>query len=266
MMGLNDGEGGIMNFTSGANATPSQGNIDNAVAKVCGPNACPDSCCCGNGVVEKGKGEQCDPLAQPSGCSQGESCCPVCCGCYAPVCIAANGEYASQGDCQSGCGAGSSCYYNYQTGCWDCVKQNIVIEKTCLDPSNIRGNPDCDHANRYSVLEDDGRMPQYILSISSIFTDERLNIKTREGDTGYIITQEGELVDYGDGLLKDPTATVYTDRETINLISSGELGLGEALSSGKVRIEGEGLLNAIRLEICKIFFGLLEMFGVVDIR
>lgn len=82
MMGLNDGEGGIMNYTSGANAAPTQANINNVVNRVCGQNACPDSCCCGNGQIDKNKGEQCDPFANPDGCSQQESCCPTCCQCY----------------------------------------------------------------------------------------------------------------------------------------------------------------------------------------
>jgi hypothetical protein len=81
MLGLNDGEGGIMNFTSGANAAPTQANIDNAVNNVCGQNACPDRCCCGNGQIDRDKGEQCDPFTVPDGCSQQESCCPVCCNC-----------------------------------------------------------------------------------------------------------------------------------------------------------------------------------------
>ncbi|MCX6773977.1 MAG: hypothetical protein NTY68_03195 [Candidatus Micrarchaeota archaeon] len=264
MMGLNDGEGGIMNFTSGANATPSQGNIDNAVARVCGPNACPDSCCCGNGVVENNKNEKCDPMAQPSGCGAGESCCPVCCSCFAPLCIAAWGEYLDQASCQAGCGPGASCYYNYQTGCWDCIKYNIAIERSCLDPTNIRGNPDCDHPKSYSIVKQSNGTSPYATAISSILTNERLNIRTKEGDSGYLVTHEGELVDYGNGLLEDPTATIYTDRKTISLISSGELSLGEALSGGDVKIDGEGIWNAIRFEIYKLLFSLFGGFGTTD--
>jgi hypothetical protein len=265
MMGLNDGEGGIMNFTSGANATPSQGNIDNAVARVCGSNACPDSCCCGNGVVENNKAEQCDPFAQPTGCGQDDSCCPVCCHCFAPLCIAANGEYLSQGACQAACGAGSACYQNYRTGCWDCVRQEVVLEKTCLDPANIRGNFGCDHPQAFSIVrQGDGALP-YAAQIGAVFTDERLNVVTREGDTGYVVTVEGRVVDYGNGLLEDPTATVHTDRRTISLVSSGELGLGEAFSEGAVEIQGEGILNGIRFWVYKVLYGLFGGFGATDV-
>ncbi|MBD3210748.1 hypothetical protein GF318_05185 [Candidatus Micrarchaeota archaeon] len=35
---------------------------------------CPDECCCGNGRVELGKGEECDYKASPEGCMEGEKC------------------------------------------------------------------------------------------------------------------------------------------------------------------------------------------------
>lgn len=89
MMGLADGSGGIMNFTSGPGATATQANIDQAVQNVCGANACPDKCCCGNGVIDGNKGEGCDPKALPNGCSGGEFCCAICCQCHS----LANGLY-----------------------------------------------------------------------------------------------------------------------------------------------------------------------------
>ncbi len=83
LMGLDDKEGnGIMTHTQGDKAKPTQENIDSVVKNVCGPNACPDRCCCGNGKVDKNKGEQCDPKATPVGCTGGQSCCPTCCKCY----------------------------------------------------------------------------------------------------------------------------------------------------------------------------------------
>jgi hypothetical protein len=84
MMGLADKDGnGLMSNTSGANAKPTQANIDSAVQNVCGPNACPDSCCCGNGVIDNNKGEGCDPNANPQGCTLGQMCCSICCQCHA---------------------------------------------------------------------------------------------------------------------------------------------------------------------------------------
>lgn len=81
MLGLADGSGGLMNFTSGNDAKPTQQHIDDAVNNVCGSNACPDKCCCGNGIIDNNKGEQCDPKAVPRGCSVNDVCCPICCQC-----------------------------------------------------------------------------------------------------------------------------------------------------------------------------------------
>lgn len=257
MMGLNhtNDSRSIMNNTL---AGPTQDDLENAAAAICGPNPCPDSCCCGNGKVEKNKGEGCDPLAMPDGCKSGEACCPVCCNCYVPLCIAANGEYLTQTDCTAGCGAGSACYKNYKTGCWDCVKQTVVVHDTCRDPVNIRGNPACDHPDAWSIGKGNATVPRYAVLIGSIFQDERLNIRTAEGDTGHIVTEKGLISDYGDTLLGDPTGTVYTNRTTISQIAGGRLRPARALSGGMIRIEGNGLVNSIRFWLYTTLLGLFD--------
>ncbi|UZE94090.1 MAG: hypothetical protein IB618_00745 [Candidatus Pacearchaeota archaeon] len=127
MMGLNDTYNAstgtyppnIMGRTWGANATPTQGQIDQIVENNCkGDDAeCPDHCCCGNGKFEPDKGEECenntdckdglnplclnckcyymnicgdgiisgeeecDPAAMPTGCNETSVCDPVTCAC-----------------------------------------------------------------------------------------------------------------------------------------------------------------------------------------
>lgn len=234
----------IMNNTLAAG--PTQDDLENAAASVCGPNPCPDRCCCGNGVVEKGKGESCDPLAMPDGCGAGQSCCPVCCGCYIPLCIAANGEYLSQGECTSGCGAGSACYKNYKTGCWDCVKQAVVVHATCRDPSAIRGNLGCDHPAAWTTASASDLVPRYAALMGALFPDERLNFVTAEGDAAYAVTRGGALVDYGDGLIGDPTGTVHSDRQTLSEIAGRRLRPVQAISGGRITVEGNGVVNGLR--------------------
>lgn len=255
MMGLEDGDGGIMSRTSGPNSGPTQANIDEIANDICGANACPDRCCCGNGAVDKGKGEQCDPFASPVGCKAGEACCPVCCSCYAPICIPANGEYLSQADCQNACGAGSTCYKNYKSGCWDCVLNIIKVEETCYDPENIWGNLDCDHA----IVS----FGQYVGSISGVLSDERINIKTDGGDTGNIITADGEVEDYGLDLLDDPSVTILTDRETVSLIASGHMSVQQAMAADRIRMQGEGLVNGFRFWAYELSFDIYNMFSPV---
>jgi hypothetical protein len=122
LMGLADNSGGIMDFAGMTTGRASQGNIDQAVKNVCKEaNPCPDRCCCGNGAVDTGKGEACDPMAVPSGCATGSACCPVCCHCTVPVCDPAAGEFRTEEDCKQNCpGKSDTCQMNYQTGCWDC--------------------------------------------------------------------------------------------------------------------------------------------------
>jgi hypothetical protein len=264
MMGLNDSEGGIMNDTSGANSNPTQQNLDDIASRICGANYCPDSCCCGNGKVDKNKGEQCDPAATPIGCSAGLSCCPVCCSCFGPVCIPANGEYLSQSACQTACGTGAKCYKNYKTGCWDCVKKTVVVTETCYDPENIRGNTNCDHSPRSfveqgrSFYEDDlADMPV----LGAVFSSERINVETDEGDEGYLVTQEGSVSDYGQTSLSDPTVTIFTNRQTIALISSQDMSVHQALSAGNISYEGEGILNGIKFGAYHFAFDVYNLFN-----
>ena len=267
MMGLEDCDGGIMCRTSGANSSPTQANLDEIANDMCGADYCPDRCCCGNGEIEKNKSEQCDPMASPDGCGAGQTCCPVCCSCYAPVCIPANGEYASQSACQSACGADSTCYKNYQTGCWDCVKQEVVVEETCLDPTNIRGNLDCDHIVRSFVDQGVSFYETDLVNtpvIGGIFSDERINIRTDEGDTGYITTEQSSVTGYGDSPLDDSTVTIHTNRETISLIASEELSVQQAFSEGMIRIEGDGILNGFKFGFYHFMFDVYNLFSPAE--
>jgi hypothetical protein len=262
MMGLNDSnDGGIMNNTL---ASPTQQNLEDIAKNICGPNPCPDRCCCGNGIVDGGKGEQCDPMATPTGCAGGAACCPVCCSCFKPLCIAANGEYLTQSACQAGCGPDASCYMNYKTGCWDCVKQTVVVEKTCRDSTNIRGNLDCDHSvwsfTNQSVDLYKNKLA-YAPVVGGLFANERINVKTSEGDTGYLITQTGDVTDYGTTLLNDPTVTLSTNRETVRFIAGGEMTVQQALSAGNITIQGNDFVSGIKFGFYGLMFGIYDFFN-----
>jgi hypothetical protein len=202
-------------------------------------------------------------MASPTGCGSGESCCPVCCHCFAPLCIAANGEYLSQGDCAASCGPGSSCYKNYQTGCWDCLKQTVVVEDTCRDPSNIRGNPECDHAGFSFIAE---ALQLYrggltmIPMMGGVFSNERMLLKTSEGDEGYIITERGSVKDFSSGTLADPTVTVTTDRETLRYVAGERMTIRQAISGGRIRIEGNDFGSGLKFGIYNFMYGVYDFF------
>lgn len=265
MMGLDDNDGGgIMSFTSGPNAKPTQAQIDKTVEKACGPNACADICCCGNGQVEKGKGEGCDPFANPTGCNANEFCCAGCCHCYQRACVAANGEYDSESSCNSAC-AGGKCYYNYLTGCWDCKKQ---IPAATLEPkyddSKLNEVKDEDNHSIITFTSDIADLQQMVgLEFDlplGLFSDERGNIYI-SGDKNYSVVTADSIVESAENsILEDPTMNVYTDRETAERILEGELNPLTALDRGLVTYEGVGFLRSIKTGFVKFGFGIWSLF------
>ena len=265
MMGLDDKEGdGLMTHTSGDNAKPTQKNIDDAVKNVCGENACPDYCCCGNGEIESDKGEECDPFASPIGCMSGEACCPVCCGCYLPYCIPQNGEYYTTEDCQKNCRTGFKCYQNYQTGCWDCVETTVVVEQEYSD-TFAREMKECPHSEMEANLNEikgiislEG-LPDYILGI---FGNEKINIYI-EGmpEPAFIVLSEGEIIEIGMGEYEGKTMNVYTDLSTIDDLAKDRTDFVSALEKGRITYEGVGLLNSLKFGVQKIFFDILSVFS-----
>ena len=260
LMGLNhtSNTSSIMNNTLASG--PSQDDLEGAARAICGEDFCPDSCCCGDGKIDSGKGETCDPKAVPTGCGPGASCCPVCCSCYSPLCIAANGEFLTMSSCQAACGPGSSCYKNYKTGCWDCLRQTIVVTGTCRDPESVRGNRECDHVASFL-----GRGTDFYRSslagvpvLGGAFSDERVNIRTEEGDEGHLVTRNGSVESYGLSLLPDPTVEVDTDRETVRYIAGGMMSVQQALSGGRMEVRGKGILGGLR------FWAYGALFGIYD--
>ncbi|MFH0884446.1 MAG: matrixin family metalloprotease [Candidatus Micrarchaeota archaeon] len=261
-LGHSNNTSSIMNNTlAGA---PTEDDINGAVDAICGPGACPDSCCCGNGIVEGGKGESCDPKATPNGCAQDALCCPVCCSCYKPVCASVQGEYSDDASCKSTCGSGFACYMNYKTGCWNCVKQEVVLTGSCFDGTKIRGNQACDHA-RDELAEED--LKAYYGKLSSIpfmgglFANERVNVVTKEGDAGHVITKDGEIIGYGMSLLDDPTVKVSTDRETIRLLEKGEISMQQAISAGRITIDGGDVFSGMRFGMYHFMFDIYNLLN-----
>ncbi len=266
----------LMGQTSGGNATPTQDQIDQTVENVCGPNACPDECCCGNGVIESGKGEGCDPFAEPNGCPSGEACCPICCSCYAPQCIPANGEYFSQADCMAACPLGSSCYLNYRTGCWDCKNPTVVVEKPAYDPEQARQQGESFH-----MAHQDGgttELPEELLNLdlstvegiaplgglpewmAGMFANERINIIVDGTPMAGVVMEDGVIISAEMEPLEDPTMNMLTTTETILAIFEGELSFEEAILDGDITMEGVGF-NAIKMTLANIGLWFYSLFA-----
>ncbi len=54
----------------------------------------------------------------------------------------------------------------------------------------------------------------------------------------------------------NPTLNVYTNNETIRDVTNGKLTLIEAVEQGKIRYEGIGFINKIKISILDVLFRL----------
>jgi len=273
MMGLEDGDGGIMSNTSAPGAQPNQDLIDEIVRDACKGKKCPDRCCCGNGAVEKGKGEGCDPAAKPNGCGSSDSCCPYCCNCYPKQCNPADGEYASEAECKAGCtsenaglaaGTAVSCAYNYWTGCWDCAGDLSKQISPQYDSTRIRECPKDNHSTAQSRVNGSGtnlsayvggvpgKMAQIPL-LSSFVSNERINVYVGRNVYG-LEFEGGKLKSISEGGVKNPTINMYTDEQTVYEIGYGDISVIEAIKRGKITYEGADFVSWLKIRFGGFFF------------
>jgi hypothetical protein len=224
---------------------------------------------CGDGKIDKNKGESCDPLAAPIGCDKGKSCCPVCCNCFKPCCDPAYGEYATREECERNCKDGEKgCYINYHTGCWDCVERyiaEIADEHDNTTASIWKANETRFHDKHREaeaklkgikeVLNKTGTAP----FISSIIADERINVYIGNEEY-YAVTVEGEVIEAESGGIEDPTVKIFTDSEIVELITSGELKLNQAFDEERVRLEGVGFFNSLKIGMAEHIFDIYSIF------
>jgi hypothetical protein len=301
LMGLDDGAGGIMDFSGMTSGRVSQDNIDQAVRNVCREsNPCPDRCCCGNGVVDRSKGEQCDPLSAPSGCMKGSSCCPVCCQCEVRSCDPAAGAYATEEECINSCtDKNEACHYNYYTGCWDCAGRifiEISDEYQASRGTIWKANESLFHPPRLlqvttvPVLPVTTSLPPPATTI--MITPERTTPPKAVNRTPladllsslndvpvaadflasermnvylpegefHVATEDGSIRDSGDEAGTDPTVNVYSDEQTLRRIAEGEISFEEAVSSDRLRFEGVGVVSSLKFTISTHIMKLRALF------
>ena len=267
MMGLEDGDGGIMSDTTKG---PTQANVDEISRDICKDKKCPDRCCCGNGQVENNKGEGCDPVANPDGCGTGQACCPYCCTCHGKVCDNESGEFATKEGCEAGCNAErfgiagtAKCYYSYWTGCWVCSVEGSDTFFPEFDPSRIREAPKCDDyisPERTSTRKDPvavGDVSEEIIGqpgISYFFGNEKVNLYV-EGMGDYnVVFKDGLVVGAGEGFLPDPTMNMYMGEQTFYEIAYQDTDALTALKQEKVTYEGVGFFEGIKFWAADLMF------------
>lgn len=88
----------------------------------------------------------------------------------------------------------------------------------------------------------------------SLFGDEKMNIyvKGYENKPIYMIMNSGIINTIGFGEMKDKTMNVYTDEQTIKEIAANKITFADALQYGKIRYEGVGIINGIKVGIANI--------------
>jgi len=266
MMGLEDGDGGIMSSTT---TGPTQANVDEVVRDVCKGKKCPDRCCCGNGAVEQGKGEGCDPVANPNGCDASSSCCPYCCTCGPKQCDPEAGEYGTKEECEANCidevGVDYHCVQSFWTGCWVCVVKGTETLDPQFSASGIREAPRCGTPVSPSRMGTSttplaiGNVSEEIAGapgISYFMGNERMNLYVQGMGEYNVAFENGAVAEASEGLRPDPTMNVYTDIDTAYGLYYGEIAPVEALRSGKVRYEGVGFLEGFKFWLGDFMFDL----------
>ncbi len=268
LMGLEDGDGGIMSNTTPGQATQTQAHIDEIIRDTCDGKECPDRCCCGNGKVDKDKGEGCDPVATPNGCDANGFCCPYCCQCEKPACDPAEGEYASKADCSSNCkpeneGETVQCVYNYYTGCWFCIPSGWESLYPETDPANLRGCGSCNHTTpappveppasthlKPDVREEPVTDVAYNIAsapmLSGLMGNERINFYVQGLGEYHAILENGKVVEGGEGLHPNPSMNMFSDAQTVNMLYYGDIEPVEALKRELVTYEGVGLVEGVK--------------------
>lgn len=122
-------------------------------------------------------------------------------------------------------GQGAKCYYNYKTGCWDCVTQ-VVIDEPEYVGSKIRSIVVDDHtrqANVQKIRNFYGEGLARIPMLREFLADERINLIVAGKNNYHLLTNKGELYEVGGGALSDPTVTVETDGFALDAIEKGKL-------------------------------------------
>jgi hypothetical protein len=305
LMGLVDKSGGIMDFSGMTSGRVSQGNIDQAVKNVCKePNPCPDRCCCGNGAVDRTKGEGCDPLAAPSGCAKGSACCPVCCHCVVPACDPAAGEFPTEEDCRKNCsGKSDTCQMNYLTGCWDCgpawmagsgpytatreavwkANESIFHPPLTLPQTNLSSlrqtvqvTPSAS-ATAVPVQKLPATSgPANTTPLSPLISTLNdvpvaMDFLSSERINVYlpegeyhVTTRDGTITDSGEGSGNDPTVNVWSDEETLRQIAASELAFEKAVASDRVRFEGVGFTSSLKFTVSSLVVKIKAAFSSGD--
>ncbi len=97
--------------------------------------------------------------------------------------------------------------------------------------------------------------------IGKYLTDERMNwIITKENGakiTIGVVIENGKLVDFQQGAIKDPSVNVYASEKTVkHLLETQDVAeFKNSLKNGDIKLEGVGFFNWVRISVTSFFAG-----------
>jgi hypothetical protein len=145
------------------------------------------------------------------------------------------GEYHTQPGCEVNCtGENSRCYKNYRTGCWECVKLNVVEHKPAYNESRI---VHCNHQEDacYELLLGLVGYDFHVIPMAcSLFATERINLAIEGAGVYSIITFECFVDQVNPFPLEFPSVNAFTDIDTVDAIAAGSLTFEQAMAEGKI--------------------------------
>lgn len=98
---------------------------------------------------------------------------------------------------------------------------------------------------------------------SNIASNEKINVYVQVGDSTLntaIIIIDGNAAGFERGSLSDPTMNVYTDESTVREIIDSDdptSAITSALKDGKIKLEGVGFMNSLKIAIANFLMTLL---------
>jgi hypothetical protein len=85
--------------------------------------------------------------------------------------------------------------------------------------------------------------------LARIFGNERMNVFVDRLEPFSIVTKNGKVESISTGEIRDPTLKVYSDTGAVDQLIAGELTPLEALEQGKIRYEGVGFMNKVKVGV-----------------
>ena len=160
--------------------------------------------------------------------------------------------------------------YDFSTSRWDVIPGSILdIQRNTITFETYRpgifgiGGPEkVEEEFEYPVLFEEAsvRLIQFPMAPLMI-GNERINLYVDGEVKGHLVTENNEVVRIGTEDLEDPTLNVHISEGTLEELVDGEITFVEALEDDKIRFEGVGFSNSLKLAASSVIFTIYSFFS-----